>query len=495
MTLGTLVLIVAIAAVLLTVLIGVFFKDDMDNWIVSLLQNFCGVLFIFSGWVKAVDPLGTAYKMEQYFAEFQGTFEDTAMSFVAPLFPTLSEYAIGFSVGMIVFEIILGLMLLLGSWPKFTSWAFFLLVAFFTFLTGFTYLTGYVPEGVNFFQFGQWGPYVETNMKVTDCGCFGDFIKLQPKTSFLKDVFLLVPALVFLFFHGSMHQILSASVRRGILWISMAGLIVYCMSNYSWDLPHADFRPFKEGVNLAEEKAKQDEAIGNITVTAYKLTNKETGQVVEIPFDQYLKEYKNYSDKEIWQSEQIKSEPDIPINKISEFDVSDAEGYSVTEEILTEPGYSFMIVAHKLKGKTSSQEIMVRDTIYQLDTLQNGDEQVVERSIAEIQENPTTVDVYDWNEDYVQLWKEKVNPIMDAALQEGVKVYGITGPAAASKIQDFTQVSQSNYPVYTADDILLKTIIRSNPGVVMMHNGKILKKWHIKKLPENFEQIRSKYMK
>jgi hypothetical protein len=56
MTLGTLVLIVAIAAVLLTVLIGIFFKDDMNNWIVSLLQNFCGVLFIFSGWVKAVDP-------------------------------------------------------------------------------------------------------------------------------------------------------------------------------------------------------------------------------------------------------------------------------------------------------------------------------------------------------------------------------------------------------------------------------------------------------
>jgi uncharacterized membrane protein YphA (DoxX/SURF4 family) len=150
----------------------------------------------FFGLGQSSGPLGTAYKMEQYFAEFQGTFEDTTLSFMAPLFPTLSEYAIGFSVGMIVFEIILGLMLLLGSWPKVTAWAFFLLVLFFTFLTGFTYLTGYVPEGVNFFQFGQWGPYVETNMKVTDCGCFGDFIKLEPKTSFLKDIFLLVPSLI-----------------------------------------------------------------------------------------------------------------------------------------------------------------------------------------------------------------------------------------------------------------------------------------------------------
>jgi uncharacterized membrane protein YphA (DoxX/SURF4 family) len=495
MTLGTLVLIVAIAAVLLTVLIGIFFKDDMNNWIVSLLQNFCGVLFIFSGWVKAVDPLGTAYKMEQYFAEFQGTFEDTTLSFMAPLFPTLSEYAIGFSVGMIVFEIILGLMLLLGSWPKVTAWAFFLLVLFFTFLTGFTYLTGYVPEGVNFFQFGQWGPYVETNMKVTDCGCFGDFIKLEPKTSFLKDIFLLVPSLIFLFFHKSMHQVLSVSVRRGIIWVTLAGLIIYCLSNYSWDLPHTDFRPFKEGVNLAEQKAMQDEAISNITVTAYKLTNKETGKVVEIPFDQYLKEYKNYSDKEVWESEQIKSEPDIPINKISEFDVSDADGYGVTEDILSEPGYSFMIVAHKLYGTTSSQEIILRDTIFELDTLQSGDEPIVERKIADIQESPSMVEVYNWKESYVQLWTEKVNPIMEAALQQGAKVYGITGPATSSKIKSFRETIQADYPVYTADDILLKTIIRSNPGVVLLHNGKILKKWHIKKLPEDFEEIQAKYMK
>ncbi len=494
MTLGTLVLIVAIAAVLLTVVMGIFFRDDQENWIISLLQNFCGVLFIFSGWVKAVDPLGTAYKMEQYFAEFQGTFEDTALSFIAPIFPQLSEYAIGFSVGMILFEIILGLMLILGSSPKFTSWAFFLLVGFFTFLTGFTYLTGYVPEGVNFFQFGKWGPYVETNMKVTDCGCFGDFIKLEPKTSFFKDVLLMIPALIFLFFHKSMHQILSASVRRGILWISLVGLLVYCMSNYSWDLPHADFRPFKEGVNLAEEKFKQDEAISNITVTAYKITNKETGDVVEIPFDQYLKEYKNYSDKNIWESEQVKSEPDLVINKISEFDVSDPEGKDVTGNILTDQGYSFMIVAYELKGKSSSKEITVRDTLYQLDTLQNGDEQVIERSISDIVESEQTVETYQWKEDYSELWSDKVNPVVNRAFQNGIKVFGITGPASSSKLDAFSEHIDAVYPLYTADDILLKTIIRSNPGVVLLHNGKILKKWHIKKLPKSYDQIKNKYM-
>ena len=157
MTINTLVLSVAAVALLLTLITGLTTKR-IENWLISFLQNFCGALFIFSGWVKAVDPLGTAYKMEQYFAEFESTFSGTWFSFLSPMFPQLAEWAIGFSVFMIVFEIILGIMLLIGSSRKFTAWAFFLLVAFFTVLTGFTFLTGYVPAGVNFFQFGQWGP-------------------------------------------------------------------------------------------------------------------------------------------------------------------------------------------------------------------------------------------------------------------------------------------------------------------------------------------------
>ena len=185
MTLGTLVIGIGIAALVLT-LLGGFVAKKVDNWLVSYLQNFTGALFIFSGWVKAIDPLGTAYKMEQYFAEFESTFSGTWFSFLAPLFPQLSEWASSFSVFMIVLEMVLGIMLLVGSSRRFTAWAFFLLVAFFTFLTGFTYLTGYVPEGVNFFQFGKWGEYVETNMKVTDCGCFGDFLKTRTSSFLLK---------------------------------------------------------------------------------------------------------------------------------------------------------------------------------------------------------------------------------------------------------------------------------------------------------------------
>ena len=171
MTLSILLFRVGIAAILLTLLVGFGFKKH-KSWLMTFVQNYCGALFLFSGWVKAVDPLGTAYKMEQYFGEFESVFSDTAMSFIAPIFPFLGEYVASFSVGVIVFELILGLMLIMGSKSKLTSWLFFGLVAFFTVLTGFTYLTGYVPQDVNFFEFSKWAPYNENNMKVTDCGCF-----------------------------------------------------------------------------------------------------------------------------------------------------------------------------------------------------------------------------------------------------------------------------------------------------------------------------------
>ncbi|MEY4135228.1 MAG: hypothetical protein RL386_1578, partial [Bacteroidota bacterium] len=171
-------LMIGIAAVVLSILTGLF-TDRLQNKPLSFLQFFSGVLFIVSGAVKAIDPLGTAYKMGQYFAAFEGVFKPTAASWISPLFPWLAQFTEGFAVGMIVLEIVLGIGLVIGFMPRLTAWIFLLLVLFFTVLTGFTYLTGYVPSEVNFFEFGKWGKYVATNMKVTDCGCFGDFIKLE----------------------------------------------------------------------------------------------------------------------------------------------------------------------------------------------------------------------------------------------------------------------------------------------------------------------------
>jgi uncharacterized membrane protein YphA (DoxX/SURF4 family) len=205
MNITTLVLNIGIVAAVFSLLI-IFALKKQKSYLMTYLQSFCGVLFVFSGWVKAIDPMGTAFKMEQYFGEFESAFSETWMSFISPVFPALSNVSIWFSVAMIVFEIALGIALLIGYKPKLSAWLFLALVVFFTILTGFTYLTGYVPGGVNFFDFGNWGAYKASNMKVTDCGCFGDFIKLEPKISFFKDIALLFPSVYFVLKHKQMHD-------------------------------------------------------------------------------------------------------------------------------------------------------------------------------------------------------------------------------------------------------------------------------------------------
>lgn len=492
MTIVSLTLMIGAVALVLTLMMGLGMKK-IQNWPLSFLQNFTGALFIFSGFVKAIDPLGTAFKMEQYFTEFELTFQGTWMSFIAPLFPILSDMAPTFSVVMIVFEILLGMMLLLGSVRKFTAWAFLLLVVFFTILTGFTFLTGYVPGDANFFEFGKWGPYTSTNMKVTDCGCFGDFLKLEPRVSFLKDVFLLIPGILFVLAPNKMHRLYSVSVRSAMIGPAVLLFTYYCFSNYIWDIPGIDFRPFKVGVNILDQKNREIDAENNVEITGINLTNKESGEVINnMSYGDFMANFKNYP-KEQWDFEYLKSEPAIPRTKISDFDVSDANGYEVTEDILSDPNYSFMIIAYKLYGDQESVSKMVKDTVFKMDTLLVGDDLQIAKTIDRIEDNEMIATEYSWDPVYVSKWKEVVNPVMNAAMETEIDVFAITGYTNPEVIESFTSSTASNYTFHLADDILLKTIVRSNPGVVLLKNGTIIQKWHYKQLP-TFEEIRKAYM-
>ena len=342
---------------------------------------------------------------------------------------------------MIVLEIMLGLMLILGAKPKLTAGLLFPIIAFFTVLTGFTYLTGYVPSGTNFFAFGEWGSYTETNMKVTDCGCFGDFLKLEPRVSFLKDIALLVPATIFLIFPGKMHQLFTPRTRSLAVFATGAIAVFYCLSNFIWDIPGQDFRPFKVGTDVAARKQAESDAAAAVTVLGYELTDKASGEVVRMTTEEFLKVYKEYPE-ENWIIDNFTSEPTLEATKISEFEVSDAEGYDVVPDLLADPGYTFIIVAYKLKG-----------------------------------------DAGNWDEDYLESWREDIQPVVESAKAAGHSVMAMTKFADDAAIADFKQAVGADYPFHRGDDILLKTIIRSNPGVVLMKEGVILNKWHHDKLP------------
>lgn len=496
-SLSTLILSFALVGLLFTVLTRMAKRTENVFW--TFLQHFTGVWFVFSGLVKAVDPVGTAYKMQDYFREFENTFAglNNAFKGLAPLFPWLSNFSTGFSITMIVLEIALGVMLIVGYRRKLTAWLFFLIVVFFTLLTGFTFLTGFVPAEANFFDFAKWGPYVKTQMRVTDCGCFGDFIKLNPRTSFFKDVGLMVPALLFLFRSRNMHLLWTDRTRNLLVGGTVLVTLLFCWRNTYWDLPMVDFRPFKVGANIRERRALEAEARSNVEILGYVLENTQTGQVVTFMEPDPKKPYsyvKTYPKDQGWKvKDQIKTEPFIEKDgkkeiitetKVSDFAVEDGENGEVTEELLEEKGYSLMIVAFHLEGEKREETVTVRDTVWATDTLRISPDSVqLSRRIASIDAREETRMVIDPALDYADVFRSKVNPLAEAAQKANWKVYAIVSTPDSDVATDFQQKINAKYPFYKADDKLLKTITRSNPGLVVLRDGQVVDQLHWRHLP------------
>lgn len=476
MTLILLLEVVAAIALIFT-LVGGFLFGTNKNFIISFFQFFCGILFLVSGFVKAVDPMGTAFKMEDYFEEFTHHIKPTWFGFITPLFEFLDHNSLAFSVIVIVLEIVLGMMLLIGCKPKLTSRLFFWLVLFFTALTGFTYLTGYVPQDATFFEFSKWVPWSETNMRVTDCGCFGDFIKLKPRISFFKDLALIIPAVVFLFGYKSFHQLFSGTVRTGIVSLMMVITTLFCFMNFMWDLPMTDFRPFKIGANIADQKLKEEEAQSNISILGYKLTNKVNGKVVELGYDQYISNYKLYP-KEEWDAEQIQSEPDVERTKISDFVIYENEE-DISELILQSKEPLLLVVSYKaLYSDIKESEIIDRETKYNRDTTFIKDSMVINEVIDTVIESDKIIYDYVWKDSYRHDLQNNLGDNQEGLKRLGVTPYLLVGGGDMSMNQSFHTIVGENVHICSADDILLKTIVRSNPGFVLMQDGYILGKWH-----------------
>lgn len=182
-----------------------------------IIRFIVGALFIFSGFVKLVDPIGSQYKFQEYFSE-----SVLDMEFLIP-------YALVLAILLIVGEIVLGVSLLMGWLPKWTTWKLLGLILLFLFLT--------------------W--YSAYYNKVTDCGCFGDFMKLTPWQSFYKDVILTIMILFLVFNHKYIQPLFSNKTAASVTILSFFASM-FLAYHVLTHLPIIDFRPYAIGKNITE---------------------------------------------------------------------------------------------------------------------------------------------------------------------------------------------------------------------------------------------------
>jgi len=392
--------------------------------VTRIIQFLLGALFLFSGFVKAVDPLGTAYKMHDYFTAFEADF--AALKW---LWAFMNDTVNFWAVFMLVLELVLGLALIIGWRPKLTLWLTLLLTFFFTFLTGYTYLSGYtVKQWYNPFSW----VFNEKEMKVTDCGCFGDFMKLKPYTSFYKDVVLDLVILFLFFGWRNMYTLVSGRIGNAVIGIGTFASLVFCLSNYMWGLPMIDFRPYAIGKNIKEGMTLPPDAIKDSVVMVF--IYEKDGKQVELGMDDLKTIDSTY--KFVDRKDKLVREGDQPT--IHDFNIVSADGTNVTEDILSQKNV-FLLVAYDIRHSSGGVQ-------------------------------------------------GKVNDFVALAQQNGVEFIGLTG-SVPGEVDKFRHEHNSMFDYYYCDATALKTMIRSNPGLMLLHNGTVAAMWHHSDFP-TFDEVK-----
>ncbi|NAS32496.1 DoxX family membrane protein [Flavobacteriaceae bacterium R38] len=352
--------------------------------IVGISRVFVGILFIISGFIKLNDPLGFSFKLEEYFSP-----SVLNLGFLEP-------YALALAIFVVIFEVVLGVMLLVGFKTKFTVWSLLLMIVFFTFLT---FYSAYFN-------------------KVTDCGCFGDAIKLTPWESFTKDVILLVLILILFFGRKYIKPLISKRFTIYSCIIVLIACIVF-VNHVLNHLPSIDFRAYKIGSNIREGMTIPEDAPQAIYEYAWKFKIDGKEKV-------------------------IKTTGDYP--------TVDGEYVDVKTKLIQE-GY----------------EPPVHDF-----TIEKNGEDFTEAMLAE--EHLIAVIAYDLAKSDKEAFK-KIKSVTDKALKNGYKVLGLSA-SNKNEVNPLKQKYNLNFDFYFTDQTTLKTIVRSNPGFLELDKGTILQKLH-----------------
>jgi len=344
-----------------------------------------GLVFVFSGFVKGIDPWGFTYKIQDYFEAFHLGF--------------LNDIAFPLGIAACTLELVIGLNLLTGIRMRITSWLLLLFMTFFTLLT---------------FVLAISNP-------VSDCGCFGDAIKLTNWQTFWKNIVILVPTIL-VFWQRNRYARPYACFTEWTLTMvfALSGILlsIYCYHN----LPLLDFLPYRTGTNISE-KMKIPEGMPADeyeTVLVYE----KNGVQKEFSSENYPWKDSTWIWKETRQK-LVKKGYEPPIH---DFLITSADGYEITGDLLQDTGFTFLIVASDL-SKSNRPAF------------------------------------------------EMLNKAAREGQHSGYKYYLLTS-STREEIDAFRESFNPPYEICTADEITLKTIIRSKPGIVLLRRGIILGKWH-----------------
>jgi len=353
-----------------------------------------GSVFIFSGFVKAVDPLGSAYKFSDYFTAFGVGF----MEFLAlPLGVILSA-----------FELVLGVTLILGYRRNLVYRIVWWFLLFFTLLT--LILALFNP--------------------VSDCGCFGDALILTNWQTFLKNLILMLFVIpLFLMRDGDE----GAEARPWSEWAVIIILFISASGFSLWNhahIPVIDFRPYDVGTLIRDEMGiPEGEAVDEYeTELVYR--NRSTGDTETFTIENYPRDTLEW--EFVTSESRLVSKGYEP--PIHDFAIMDQDGTDIVEHILSDKGYSLLMVSHDL-------------------TRVDG---------------PSLLKAMDWSKLEI--------------LADDFSFYAVTA-SSTPEVENISNDLGLDYPFYSADEIMLKTVVRSNPGFLLISNGVIAGKWGFRDFP------------
>ncbi len=365
-------------------------KNFLDNT-KNISSIIVGFVFIFSGFIKGIDLLGSNYKFTDYFIAF-GFPSLEALSFPLAFILCASEFVIG---AALIFRIRM----------LFFSWLVLLFTSFFTILTLYSAIAN----------------------PVTDCGCFGEAIILTNWETFWKNIILILLVFNIFLFRHKFRKFFPEPVME---WGLIAGMLIFftSVSLYSYNnLPVFDFTPYHLGANIRDKMRIPPDA----PVDEYKITliYKKNGLTKEFTLDSLPDSSWTWVET---QSVLIKPGFEPPINNF--YIETIYEGKDVTEFILTHEGLTFLLIAYDLQ-KTCIKNL------------------------------------------------EKIKSLAEYARFYNHRFYVITA-SPKSIISEFKEKNNVNYEFFNADGIALKTMVRSNPGLLLLKEGTIIGKWHNNNIPE-----------